>query len=299
MPTISSPLETVSELTVHQNATSLTTPQKARRRALVIPREHGAWGMLLIPLVTGAAVGLFEGGKLTPVLLLLLAVLALFWLRTPAESWLGTNGMRAQTKEERRAVWAFILPLSSIAGISLGVLLWRDKMGYLLWIGVIAGFTFGAQMLLKRLGRATRMAAEIVGAFALTSTAPAAYCAATGRLDSRAGILWLVNWLFAANQVHFVWLTIRGMRAARLNEKLSIGWSFLVAQILLGTALALIYHFGFLPQLALLAFAPVLFRGFLWFIRKPVPLVVRRLGWSEFAHAVVFGVLLITGFYFR
>jgi hypothetical protein len=57
------------------------------------------------------------------------------------------------------------------------------------------------------------MAAEVVGALALTSTAPAAYYVATGRLNHKAWILWLVNWLFAADQVHFVWLKIRGARA--------------------------------------------------------------------------------------
>jgi hypothetical protein len=128
--------------------------------------------MLLIPLVTGAAVGLLGGGRLAPVLLLSLAVLAVFWLRTPVESWLGTNGIRAQTKEERQAVWAFILPLASIAAVSLGVLLWQEKNRNLVWLGVIAGGTLAAQMLLQRLGRATRMAAEIVGALALPRLHP-------------------------------------------------------------------------------------------------------------------------------
>ena len=297
MPTTSSPLETVSECGPLKGGTTLTIPEKARQRALVIPREHGAWGMLLVPLVTGALVGLVDGGRVTAVLLLSLAVLALFWMSTPVESWLGTNGIHAQTKAERQAVLAYILPLALIAGISLGVLLWGEKSRSLVWLGAIAGLAFAAQMLLKRLGRATRMAAEIVGALALTSTAPASYCAATGRLDSKAWVLWLVNWLFAANQVHFVWLTIRGMRAQALREKLTEGWSFLSGQILLAVALVLAYRFKFLPQLALLAFAPVLFRGFLWFIRKPGPLILRRLGWTELAHAVAFGALLITGFY--
>lgn len=39
-----------------ETTTGVTIPQKARRRALVVPREHGAWGMLLVPLLTGAAV---------------------------------------------------------------------------------------------------------------------------------------------------------------------------------------------------------------------------------------------------
>jgi hypothetical protein len=84
------------------------------------------------------------------------------------------------------------------------------------------------------MGRATRMAAEVVGALALTSTAAAAYCVATGRFDARAWTLWIVNWLFAADQIHFVWLRIRGARAAGLSAKFAVGWSFLVGQILLG-----------------------------------------------------------------
>ncbi len=31
-----------------------------RRRALILPREHGAWGLLLVPMVTGAGIALCE-----------------------------------------------------------------------------------------------------------------------------------------------------------------------------------------------------------------------------------------------
>ena len=51
-----------------------------------------------------------------------------------------------------------------------------------------------------------------------------------------------------------------------------------------------------LPKLASLAFAPVLFRGWLYFIRNPGPLLVRKLGWSELGHAVRFCVLFIAAF---
>jgi YwiC-like protein len=279
-------------------ATQLTVPQQERRRALVVPREHGAWGMLLVPLVTGAAVGLFTGGRVAPVLLLTTAVLALFWLRTPVESWLGTSAVRVQTRQERQLVGRVVMPVATIAAVSLSALFWQGKNRELIWLGMIVGASFAAQMFLKRMGRTTRMAAEVVGALALTSTAPAAYCVATGRLDARAWALWLVNWLFAADQIHFVWLRIRGARAAGLNQKFTVGWSFLAGQILLGGMLALAYRFSWLPDLALIAFAPVLFRGFVWFVRKPEPIVVRRLGWTELAHAVAFGVLLTASFSF-
>jgi len=279
-----------------EGITQLTVPQQERRRALVVPREHGAWGMLLIPLVTGAAVGLLAGGRVAPVLLLTTAVLALFWLRTPVESWLGSSAVRVQTTQERQLVRGVILPLATIAAVSLSALFWGGKHGVLIWIALIAGAAFEAQMVLKKMGRATRMAAEVLGAVALTSTAPAAYCLATGRMDARAWALWLVNWLFAADQVHFVWIRIRGARAAGWSEKFTVGWSFLAGQILLGGMLALAHYFRWLPGLTLIAFCPVLFRGFVWFVKKPQPMVVRRLGWTELVHAVVFGALLTAGF---
>jgi hypothetical protein len=276
----------------------LTIPQKERRRALVIPREHGAWGMLLVPLLTGATVAVLAGGRVAPVLLLTTAVLALFWLRTPVESWLGSGAMRVQTRQERQLVRGVILPLAAVITVTLGALFWQGKNRELIWLGMIAGAAFAVQMFLKRMGRTVRMTAEVVGALALTSTAPAAYCVATGRLDARAWALWLVNWLFAADQIHFVWLRIRGARAAGLSEKFIVGWSFLVGNILLSGMLALAYYFSWLPELTLIAFGPILFRGLVWFAKKPQPIVVRRLGWTELAHAVAFGVLLIAGFSF-
>jgi hypothetical protein len=294
------PLQVPSTLRVGGDATespaTLTIPQKERRRALVIPREHGAWGMLLVPLLTGATVAVLAGGRVAPVLLLTTAVLALFWLRTPVESWLGAGALRVQTRQERQLVRGVILPLATIITVTLGALFWQGKNRELIWLGMIAGVAFAVQMFLKRMGRTVRMTAEVVGALALTSTAPAAYCVATGRLDARAWALWLANWLFAADQIHFVWLRIRGARAAGLSEKFAVGWSFLLGNILLSGMLALAYYFSWLPELTLIAFGPILFRGLIWFAKKPQPIVVRRLGWTELAHAVAFGVLLIAGF---
>ena len=67
MLTIRPPLEMQPDLgvgrEVHEGTANLTVPQRERRRALIVPLEHGAWGMLLVPLVTGGAVGLFSGGS--------------------------------------------------------------------------------------------------------------------------------------------------------------------------------------------------------------------------------------------
>ena len=82
-------------------AAHITTLADFASRTMVIPREHGAWGMLLVPLATGAVAALrssVNGGALA---LFIVAAMSLFWLRTPVESWLGTSAIKAQTKDER------------------------------------------------------------------------------------------------------------------------------------------------------------------------------------------------------
>jgi hypothetical protein len=142
------------------------------------------------------------------------------------------------------------------------------------------------------------MAAQIVGSLGLTSTAPAAYYVVTGHLDATAWALWFANWLFAGDQIHFVQLRIHAARAANSAEKFARGRSFLVGQAVLAVVLVIACRFGLLPGLALLAFVPVVVRGLAWFVSRPQPLVVRRLGWTELAHAVTFAALLTFAFRF-
>jgi hypothetical protein len=269
-----------------------------RLRALIVPREHGAWGMLLVPMATGAAVSLMRGGQALPLMVFLLAAMAVFWLRTPLESWLGTTPLRAHTGAERRAMLGFILSLSAVAALMFAALFWGGQNRALLPMGAGAMLAFIAQAALKKLSRRLRMAAQVVGAIGLTATAPAAYIVAAGRFDSVAGALWLANWLFAGDQIHFVQLRIHAARVEGIGGKLRRGRAFLAGQIGLAAVLIVAAGFGFLPWLALLAFAPVLFRGIGWFLRSAQPLAVRRLGWSELAHAVAFGALLVVAFRF-
>lgn len=275
----------------------LHTLNGARMRSFVLPREHGAWGILLIPLVTGGWIGYEAGARIAPLLLFALAALALFCLRTPAEIWLETSPLRAQTAAEKRTVLLSIGVYASLATIALLGLIWRERAILLLVLGAAVAALFLAQGILKELSRRYRMAAQLVGALGLTSTAAGAYYVVTGNLDAAALLVWGLNWLFAANQIHFVQLRIRAARAATRAEKLNEGRSFLAGEA--GTVLILLlaWRFGGLPGAAAVAFGPVLARGLVWFFRRPTPLGIHRLGFSELAHALTFGVLLILGFH--
>jgi hypothetical protein len=268
-----------------------------RISSLIAPREHGAWGLLFVPLATGGALGLLAGGNGLPLMALAMAALALFWLRTPVESWLGTGLLRAQGLRERRTVGITILLLAAIASIALASLFSKGRNRGLLILGSIAVSAFLAQAALRKLGRRTRMLSQIVGTFGLTVTAPAAYYVATGTLDRAAWALWMANLLFAGDQIHFVQLRLRSARAGGWKEKLASGRSFFAGQMLLATALIFAWRFALVPALAAFAFLPLLIRGTAWFFESQKALMVRRLGWTELAHSTIFGIWLVAGFH--
>jgi hypothetical protein len=273
--------------------------EKARRernRALIVPREHGAWGLLLVPMVTAAGVAFRQSTNVFPFVLLLTTALALFWLRTPLESLLGISAMRAETKEERNSVAFVVLYLAIVALLPASMLLWAGQNPLLWLIGGAAGVSFVAQAVLRKMGRRTRMLSEIVGTIGLTASAPAVYYVITGKFGMTGWMLWLANLIFAGNQIHYVQIRIHSAKLVGAHAKLARAWTFALGQLAMAAALALTCWLGWMPWLVLLAFVPLLLRGFYYFVQKPAPLKVRRLGWNELAQAIVFCVLFITAF---
>jgi hypothetical protein len=281
-------------------ATIVSSPHSAqpeRLRSFVVPREHGAWGMLLIPLATGAGVGLVSHHSVVPLLMFVAASLAIFALRTPVEAWMGASALRPSTPEERRLVLYSIFTYAAIAALAVGWLLFVREAYGLIFIGLSSGIVFGLQATLKKMGREARLASQMVGAIGLTSTAAGAYYVVTNSLGPMASTLWALNWLFAANQIHYVQVRIRGARAATFREKVEHGKPFLFGEGATAILLAALCGTSLIPGPVALAFLPVLLRGFHWFVEGPKPLVIHRLGFTELAHALAFGVLLIFGFY--
>jgi len=226
---------------------------------------------------------------------LAIAALALFWLRTPVESWIGTTPVRARTPGEVRLAGNTALALAAVAAGALVWLFWNGRNRALLWIGAAAGAAFLMQTALKRIGRTARTAAQMIGAAGLTATAPAAYYVVTSRLDATAWSLWAANLLFAINQIQFVQLRIHSAHIATRRGKLVAGRWFLNGQILLIALLAAACLGHVFGGWAAMAFLPILFRGFAWFAVHPEPLAVPALGKSELLQAGIFAVLLVVG----
>jgi hypothetical protein len=236
---------------------------------------------------------MIKGGGAWPLAPLTNLVLSLFWLRTPLENWWGTVPTKARTSEEYRLVRRTVLALVAVAATAFLCLRVSGWNRGLVWLGLIAAAAFAGQTVIRLVDKKARSAAQLVGATGLTAVAPAAWCVVTGRLSSEAWLLWLLNFLFAANQIQFVQLRIHGAQAADRQARVRLGRQFLSAQLVLVLALLIGGVTHWLSWLSALAFLPALWRGFAWFVRPFEPLVVRSLGKRELAQGVAFGLLLI------
>lgn len=268
-----------------------------RVRMLVWPREHGAWGILLIPLITGAAAGLPEGRNIFSLALFVVCAVAMFCLRTPLETLLELTPWRAQTELEKRAVYVMLGLDTCLAALALGLLLVWKGAYLLLALGAAVLVIFLAQAAVKKLGRENRWAGQLIGSLGLTSTAAGAFYVVTGRMGADAFLFWGLNWMFAANQIMYVQLRIEASRAANRMEKFRLGRAHLVGEFLAILLLLGAWLRGILPATLVLAFLPVAYRGTIWFFQRPAPLRIHQLGLSELGHAILFGVLLIAGLY--
>jgi YwiC-like protein len=278
--------------TVAHLAGDIHMQSNSRIRALTFPREHGAWGLLLIPLVTGACIGIPFGHGLGNLTLFLTAALSIFWLRTPVESFLGMGLMRVGNEEENRAVLKTIGYLLPIVAASLAGLFWGGRNMPLLLLGCIGGAAFALQSAVRLFGRKVRLLSQAVGSIGLTSTAAGAYYAVTGHFDQRAIAVWFACWLFAGDQIHYVQMRLRNTKAEGIRERFEAARNFFGGQVLMLAAIVALSKAELLPSLAVIAFVPVALRGFLWLAEKSKPLDLPWLGISELVHGITFGTIL-------
>ncbi len=265
----------------------------ARMRTMLWPREHGAWGILLVPMATGAALGFMEHGSGAALLLFLFAALGLFCLRTPVEALLGASAMRAQKGAERQWVLLGAAVYAVLAGSCLSALFWGGRNHGLFLLGAAAAASFLLQAVLRKLGRSTRTGSQIIGSIGLTSTAAGAYYVMTGQLDEHALGLWAANWLFSANQIEFVQLRLHAAKVMGVAKRIAAGWHALAGIVVTVVVLFGVFELHMMPKRAVLAYHPMILRNLWWYFQKPQPLRVHRLGVRELISNLVFGVILI------
>ena len=261
----------------------------------IIPREHGAWAVLLGAFLAGVGVG---GRATLPVALLLGGVILLALANGPLAVLL-RNPDGGQPRSQRRCALGWLLVYGAGATACLAPLLVLYQMSFLLSFGMAAALFFVLRAFLVREGEDRSLSGELVGTAGLALAGPVAHAVAVGGAQPIGAVLWLLLFLFFVSGVFYVRMRIRMVLAKRRGttaaSKPARTWCVLYHLLLLLVVPALAAS-NLIPWPALLAFAPALWRAAAGLRRQEAPLNLRRLGWSEVGLTAAFVVLLVSSF---
>jgi hypothetical protein len=292
---MSAPFRTVPPRRTTTTVLQFPEPQFKR---IVVPREHGSWGMWSLPLISGAIIGATaaNAGAVEAAVWLIVAAAAAFMAYQPIEALLGMSPVKARTDEEKQfaIAWALLMVMISLFGTSMLVMMGRTKI---LGFALVASLCFGIRFLFGN-SRRLRVTKQLLGALGLTSTSAAAYYVISGRINAMAFLLWATTWIFAVAQIEYVQLRMRTPNATSV-DKVAIGWKVyaLHGLIMLGAVATMIV--GKAPALLPIAFIPGLVRLGVWTAQKPARIDFRALGFAELFQSTLFTALVVLAFVAR
>ncbi len=249
--------------------------------ALMLPREHGAWAMLLMPFLLGATAGRARW----PALLLLVSVLFLFTASRPME--LALQG--------RSGAMARVVAYAAVGSAAGSALLLVYGRWMLLPIGAAAGLVLSAQLILRRMRLDRTWPARLASIAALSATGPAAFYTATGTLDERALAVWALCFLYSGASVFYVRLFYhqpdKQKRKSPLESRLRAERQMIAyVAVAFGAAAALAVA-RLAPPLGLAALLPLALKVVLGCRRRDSRASLRQIGFAELGHSTLFLVL--------
>ncbi|PIR15656.1 MAG: hypothetical protein COV48_13180 [Elusimicrobia bacterium CG11_big_fil_rev_8_21_14_0_20_64_6] len=252
----------------------------------MLPREHGAWAILIAPIL----VGLMGAPSFSPAAATLfsLGALAAFLSRTPLQALL------ARPQDRRALGWlAFYAALTAGAFLPLIIVLGCWK---LLVFAVPAGLLMAENLSANKSGRRFSAFNEAAGVMGLCLGAPAAYYAASFQLDSRAWALWLLCVAFFLGPIFYVKLAALQHRAVTDKSALpTISLMHRRSATYSGLALLAVVVWaatGGIPALVVIPFAASLVKTLLRGSRQAERVDFKSLGYAEVGYSVMFVALL-------
>lgn len=179
---------------------------------LPIPREHGAWAMLLAPFVSAAVVARQLTWELAPALV---CVLGVFLLRQPLVVLWRQAAIWKEAHPETAGARAGLPVYGGMAAVSALLLFWRLPAVPLLVLGAGAAALTAVATWLTVHNRQRSVALQLVSAAGLNASALVAWLALRHELSRTAWELWGLQFVFSAATVLAVHAKLEAMRSKR------------------------------------------------------------------------------------
>jgi hypothetical protein len=257
----------------------------------MIPKEHGAWAVLIVPMAVAATIVESYSYDL---MLLTLSALAVFMSHVPLQSMLRNRLGEPQGGEKiRRArFWA---TASLVAGAAFAVPLLAKGLWLLAVFGGLGAVGIFGNLFLTLRAKKT-VVSDLVAVSGLTLTAPAAYYVATGSFNQTALLLWVLNFLFFGCSVVYVHMKIRAAALQKVDlrfaEKLSVGKLNVAYHAAVLSIVGVLALGHYTPEFAFLAFVPMAIHAAFGTLRLTGHVRFKNLGLLLLGQSLLFGLLM-------
>jgi len=248
----------------------------------MIPREHGAYGQLLVPALTAMAIGRPSAAAVA----LVAAAAAVFIAHEPLLVLLGRRGERVRRDERVRATaWLLASAATAVATGAIGTLLLPAGGRWALLVPATLACIAAPSI---ALGRERTTSGEIAAASALASVSfPVAIASsATAEAALACALAFIAGFIAATLGVRVI--VGRAQRRADAGRGVAIG---AIAAIVVGLAVLAVSRVV-LPA-AVWAAAPVCMVALALAVVVPPPRYLRPIGWTLVAATALTGVILV------
>ena len=266
----------------------------------VIPNDHGAYAMLIVPYIIGLAGGLVTGTAITPGIvlssvLLGLSMLGCFFAREPLE----TLAKPLVNPATRRLSMFWLLVYLLVAGATGLPLLLIWQRWDLLWLGLAALAMMVVSLVAVRRRHQRSFVLRWFGIGGLALSAPAAYYIITGRLDGLALGLWVACWIYFTGTLIYVrmWFEAKKHEKTKSASRLPYpSWLFKTTWLygILATLIMIgMFALNLFSPAILLAYLPMVIRLVYTAWKPPTWIPIKRLGILEGWQSVFFVAVLL------
>ena len=252
---------------------------------LLIPREHGAWAQLALPLASA----LLVGGPALPAIALALATMLGFIAHEPTLVLLGSRGARVRTEQgprARRWLIRLLVPAVLIGSWGLWSSPWPARLALAL-AGVLATLLLG--LAARRRERSMLGEFTVIGAFVAAGTAVALASGTAPTVALTLAVTWLLAFGGSVFAVHVV------LSRAQTKGQRDVGVRHAVLVVALcggGSALAWAQGLGWVVPAAV---APMGLLSFSVCLSRFTARDLHRLGWGLATASTATLVLLVLG----
>ncbi|NOX38479.1 MAG: YwiC-like family protein [Calditrichaeota bacterium] len=258
-------------------------PKRSQKSRIPLPREHGAWGILI-----GAFLSVPAYTKTIAIsqITFLLAILLLFISREPL--------LQMIRGKYQRDLFLWFLRFAVAGAGFLALSAYLAGFPELIAYTALMSLFFVFEMVLVRQGKAMSFLAHLIGTIGLTTIAPLTLLIHTRSVQPTVWFIWFLNILFFVSGILFVRyeIALKSRSARNRQEARRYRMAMILYHLLLLVFFAVLIYADNLVTSTIFLFLPITLQGFWAVISQQAISNLKLVGWLQVGQTLFFVFLI-------